>query len=193
MISPHVGVLVQLAGQTRPDDWSAGLVAPSGAWFTEDKRYRTLLWRTFGHRRMAAPLVFGMLNPSTADALELDPTIRRCVGFAERELAGGVVVVNLSPYRATDPADLYAAHKRGEDVFLRDANEYAWHVACCLGRSVVLAWGAGVRAWMAPAVEMAVRVAGADAQCLGWTQESEPRHPLMLAGATRLERFVRAA
>src|SRR5689334_4931611 len=44
------------------------------------------------------PLVVLMLNPSTANALTDDPTIRRLAGpngFARREGAGGVVVVNL--------------------------------------------------------------------------------------------------
>ena len=48
-------------------------------------RYRYTLSRTWGDAR---PLAFVMLNPSTADANVDDPTIRRCIGFAEREKAG---------------------------------------------------------------------------------------------------------
>lgn len=34
----------------------------------------------------ALPMItFVMLNPSTADAVQFDPTLRRCVGFAKRE------------------------------------------------------------------------------------------------------------
>jgi hypothetical protein len=193
MISPGPGFSVQVNGVSQLDDWSIQLGARAGAWFSEDGEYRTLLWRTFAHRPAAKPLVFGMLNPSKADAFRPDPTITRCIGFAEREQAGGLIVVNASPYRATDPKDLYAAYARGEDVLLPAANEYAWWTACGLARAVVLAWGAGFREWMAPAVTMACRVAGPDALCLGWCKDGEPRHPLMLANATQLERFVRAA
>jgi len=47
-----------------------------------------------------------MLNPSRADALVDDPTIRRCVGFARRWGFAGIVVRNLYALRATDPREL---------------------------------------------------------------------------------------
>jgi hypothetical protein len=174
-----------------PGDWSKRLGAADGAWFSDCGRYRTLLWRTFaGRESVREPMVFGMLNPSTADELKLDPTIRRCVGFAQREGAGGVVVVNLSPLRATDPEDLYAAHARGEDVFLAAANEHAWRVAAQLGGGrIVLAWGARYRPWMAPARELALRLAGQGAMCLGLSKEGQPRHPLRLESSTPLVPF----
>ena len=49
---------------------------------------------------------FIMLNPSTADAQEDDPTIRRCIGFAKAWGYGGIVVTNLFAYRATNPKEL---------------------------------------------------------------------------------------
>ena len=51
-------------------------------------------------------LLFCMLNPSTADEKRDDPTIRRCIGFAQRERFTDLVVVNLFAARATNPADL---------------------------------------------------------------------------------------
>jgi hypothetical protein len=47
-----------------------------------------------------------MLNPSTADDVFDDATIRRCVGFAKRWGFSGIVVTNLFAYRATQPKDL---------------------------------------------------------------------------------------
>ena len=34
-------------------------------------------------------ITFVLLNPSTADAVDLDPTLRRCVSFAERDGGSG--------------------------------------------------------------------------------------------------------
>jgi hypothetical protein len=47
-----------------------------------------------------------MLNPSTADATFDDPTIKRCMGFAQDLGYGGIEVANLYAYRATKPYDL---------------------------------------------------------------------------------------
>jgi len=51
-------------------------------------------------------LAFIMLNPSTADEVEDDPTIRRCVGYAEDWGYGELIVGNLYAYRTSDPEEL---------------------------------------------------------------------------------------
>lgn len=51
-------------------------------------------------------VLFVMLNPSTADAKDDDPTIRRCIGFAKAWGYGGIMVGNLFAYRATNPKEL---------------------------------------------------------------------------------------
>jgi hypothetical protein len=137
-----------------------------------------MLWRTFALRGQDAPLVFVMLNPSTADGHKDDATIRRCLWFAWREGYGGIVVVNLSPWRARDPRDLDATYRRGEDVLFLEANRPALQLARSLG-PFVLAWGAGVRWWMDPAARV-VRQLARPGLCLGRTRKGEPRHPLML-------------
>ncbi len=52
------------------------------------------------------PVVFIMLNPSTADSTKDDPTIRRCMSFARAWGHGGIIVVNLFALRATNPKKL---------------------------------------------------------------------------------------
>jgi hypothetical protein len=63
--------------------------------------YRYRLTRTWDAVRWSAAFV--MLNPSTADAVDDDPTIKRCVGFAKRWGCGGIVVANLFAFRSADP------------------------------------------------------------------------------------------
>src|SRR4051794_12691770 len=72
-------------------------------------RYRYLLTRQVGPGQRTATFI--MLNPSTADASNDDPTIRRCIGFARQWGCGRLAVLNLFAFRATDPADL----KRAEE------------------------------------------------------------------------------
>lgn len=51
-----------------------------------------------------------MLNPSTADAELDDQTVRRCMGYAEREGGyDGNLLLNLYAYRAVDPAELWTS------------------------------------------------------------------------------------
>lgn len=158
-----------------------------GAEISDCGRYRWILWRECmpGGR----PLVFCMLNPSAADAVKPDPTITRCLGFARRENASGIVVVNLSPWRATDPRDLDAARRRGEPVLAESENRSAMQRAALAGGGrVVLAWGAGIRPWMA-APAFAARRLG-ESWCLGKTRGGQPSHPLMLRAAAPLVPFV---
>src|SRR5687767_7058306 len=95
-VDPPAGFRRELDGKSLEGDWSGCLGAPSGCWLSDDNAYRTLLWRTFQDVGFLQrpPLVFGMMNPSTATHLLLDPTVRRCLGFARREGAGGIIVVN---------------------------------------------------------------------------------------------------
>lgn len=123
-------------------------------------------------------LCFVMLNPSTADAQEDDPTIRKCVGFAKRNGYGSIQVVNLYAYRATDPADLRRAG-------MQEGPEN-WREICLAVRrceAVVLAWGAfGPTSWTQRVGRLLgeIKLTGLSPLCLGKTQEGKPRHPLMV-------------
>jgi len=99
-------------------------------------------FRWWLQRRWAdGPLVcFVMLNPSTADAEQDDPTIRRCIAFARSWGFGALSVRNLFPFRATKPADLKRA-VRSIDVTggQRGLGELAVAATADL---VIAAWGA---------------------------------------------------
>src|ERR1700755_2395175 len=67
-------------------------------------RYRYMLERVWSEGNNSL-LIVG-LNPSTADALLDDPTIRRCVGFAKGLGYGGLLMGNLFAARSTSPSAL---------------------------------------------------------------------------------------
>lgn len=128
--------------------------------------------------------LFIMLNPSTADAEEDDPTIRRCMGFARAWGCGAVEVVNLFAYRATDPTVLlnaarqYPAFARGPEnddyiqlYALRHSNP---------GDIIVAAWGAwGDRKELQFRTKEVMRLLPLDdLMCLDTTQSGQPKHPL---------------
>jgi hypothetical protein len=140
-------------------------------------RYRWWLRRAWGDFD-GRIVCFVMLNPSTADALRDDPTIRRCIGFAKSWGYTALSVRNLFAYRATDPKELRTASdptggSRGDNELL-------------VSRSadlVICAWGAGVPfgrdRWM---IENFGTV---PLHCLGTTKDGSPRHPLYVRGDVR--------
>lgn len=76
----------------------------AGAIFDPSRLYRYVLWRAWEFT--LPPMLWVMLNPSTADEFQLDPTVAKCVRYAKRWGAGGIYVCNVFAWRATDPKQL---------------------------------------------------------------------------------------
>lgn len=149
----------------------------SAAIFSPDERFRYVLTREWDPS--CEKLVVVGLNPSTATAQLDDPTIRRCIGFAKREGFGGLAMLNLFAYRATDPDRLTRALTCGENI-VGELNDSILKLYSNEGRIVLAAWGAGgVLCGRGAEVARNLRSAGADVRCLGVTKGSgDPRHPL---------------
>lgn len=148
--------------------------------------YRYVLRRYWDEKSIQ--IVFAMLNPSTADASRDDATIRRCMGFAKRWGYGGITVVNLFAFRATNPRELLqVADPVGPD------NEMWWMRVMSLDSPMTVAWGANAeRPQLKPVVSQfmsVARKAGARVRCLGRTKGGSPRHPLRLSYDITPERF----
>lgn len=155
------------------------LIWPPTAAFDLTYRYRYELTRAWSD---LPPWAWVMLNPSTADALEDDQTIRRCCGFARAGGAGGIVAANLFAWRATDPAELADL-----DDPIGDLDDAFILNACQPGRMVVAAWGAnGALRGRAAEVAAMLAAAGVRLHCLGTTQAGQPLHPSRLPAAARL-------
>lgn len=164
-------------------DEGGDLLEYATAVFNATRTHRYLLTRVWDPE--LPPAVFLMLNPSTADALQVDPTITRCLSFARRENAGGLSVVNLFALRSTDPSVL-AHHPNpighSNNRFLVEAVQDAAVVIA--GWGVHGALGGRDRAVVSLLAEHAVEL-----KCLGRNQHGSPKHPLYVRGDQPLEPY----
>jgi hypothetical protein len=78
--------------------------APKGAIMSPDGLYRYRLWRFWDLNPKT--VTFIMLNPSTANSHQDDPTVRKCIAYAKSWGFTGLYIVNLFALRATDPQRL---------------------------------------------------------------------------------------
>lgn len=159
---------------------------------SSDGEYRWQLSRQWGSGA-GTYMVWMMLNPSTANHLNDDPTILRCIGFAKGWGFAGLIVVNLFAVRMTDPKAL-SAHPDP----VGPENAY-WLNKLCRNQDgkqeslVVAAWGAhpAARALFGLQVphstEVVAAVKGLRLHCLGVTKDGHPRHPLYVRGDAELQ------
>lgn len=141
-----------------------------GAEVSPCEKYRYRLWRSWGP---GSRCVWIMLNPSTANAGEDDPTIRRCMGFARRWGHDGIEVVNLFSLRSTKPDNLALA----TDPVGPLTNE-AILSAVRSWSQVILAWGnhGGLNGRSGEVMRMILREC--KPQVLLVTKLDQPGHPL---------------
>ena len=81
-----------------------GLLVNKNATFSDCRKYRYGLSRTWNGKKKT--ILFIGLNPSTANEKIDDPTIRRCINYAQNWGYGSLLMVNLFAYRATLPSEL---------------------------------------------------------------------------------------
>jgi hypothetical protein len=151
----------------------------AGATFSPCRRWRYLLWRCWDASRPAAN--FLMLNPSTADEVQLDPTCARARDYAERWGYGALVVTNVFAFRQTDPGAMKAAADPvgpGNDAAIVRAARDAAIVVC--------AWGNhGAFLGRSSRVKALLHENRIPLHALRLNANGEPAHPLYLPGKLR--------
>lgn len=140
--------------------------------------HRYHLWRAW--KTGARSVTWVMLNPSTADARRDDPTIRKCIGFAQRWGFGSIDVINLYSFRTPSPAALrtagYPNGPHADSTIHRVLLEYT--------ELVVYAWGTKAQPERVAEVDAMVRAAGHLPWVLRRTKDAHPEHPLYIPYAT---------
>ncbi len=150
-----------------------------GARFSPCQTWRYTLHRVWEPGKISA--MFIGLNPSTADEVNDDPTVRRCIRFARDWGYGGLVMMNAFAYRATDPRVMKAAFAPvGPD------NDY-WLLEMAKirrrqGAVIVAAWGNhGIYRNRHQHILNLFQDAGITLHCLGLTKTGQPKHPLYVS------------
>ena len=146
--------------------------------FSEDRRHRYTLERIIpgGATEQGATVLFVCLNPSTADEIQDDPTVRRCLGYAKRWGFSRLVVCNIFALRSTDPKALY---EHPDPV--GPANDRHLLGEAIRADRVVAAWGfhGGHELRGATVLRMLLDLKP-EIHVLGQTKDGHPRHPLYL-------------
>jgi hypothetical protein len=162
------------------------LFQKSGALFSECGKYRYRLWRIWDDDR---PIMCWVAqNPSVANDVDNDPTVRKMMGFAKRDGCGGIMLANVMAAIATQERELMnmvdpIGPANGEHL------QALRSVAICT--KLVVAWGNR----FGPKKKSIFRTAycnaanicvGQGALCLGVTKSGDPKHPLFVPYETKL-------
>lgn len=175
-ICPNEEVAAADAGSVRQILKSSSEDVQRGAVISECGNYRYAITRLWDVQ--IPGLLFIGLNPSTADADSDDPTLRRCMRFAESWGYGGVIMANLFAFRATNPGVL----RQVPDPVGPDNDHWLGRLRAETELAVA-AWGHS-----GTLHDRAHSVAGrlGKLYCLGRTKTGAPRHPLYVRGTAQL-------
>jgi len=155
------------------------------AWLSECQKYRYTLARTW--RKKGLLFAYFGINPSTADANIDDATVKKWIGFTERNGGRGFIVGNVFSYRATNVKELAKCHNPTGGM----AN--ASHILTIIKKADVLVpcWGnaskvpAHLRHNISDLMSLLIE-SGKPIKIFGKTKSGDPRHPLMLSYNTPL-------
>lgn len=154
--------------------------------FSPCRQYRYTLWRELGdpmvnqEQPIGSFLIVIGLNPSKADEVQNDPTIRRCIGFAQSWGFRTLCMMNAFAFRATDPKEM----KAQADPVGPDNNHHLKQLlfACHNSGGLALAaWGVHGD-WNDRDMDIEAMAGNLHVplHCLGKTRLGQPRHPLYL-------------
>lgn len=127
------------------------------------------------------------VNPSKADAMIDDATVRKWYGFSRVLGANTFVVGNLFTRRATDVREL-----RYVDDHRHEENNVALRAMIAASDALFPCWGSlgKLPKDLRPRADEVMQMlldSGKLVCCLGYTKDGQPRHPLMLSYNTRFE------
>jgi len=158
-------------------------VIKSDALFSPCETWRYTLFRQWKKgRRFAA---FIGLNPSTADEVNNDPTVTRCINYAKRWDYDGMWMLNAFAFRSTSPKLLKLTKEPigpDNDFWIKRIvnHKTVKLVLCC--------WGTHAE-FKGRCYEVAGYIPSDKAMCLKLTKAGHPYHPLYLKADLKPQSF----
>ena len=151
----------------------------NGAIFSEDRKYRFVLWRIWNDE--LPKVMFIGLNPSTANEDKNDPTIRRIISLSRNLGFGGVYMLNLFTFVTPHPEELKKCENplKLADYYLSEYGNKS--------NLIVAAWGTFPEVQDRSKHIMAMFP---NLHCLALNQNGSPRHPLYVPNNINLKKLV---
>ena len=149
--------------------------------FSPCRAYRYTLWRIWDKSKPYA--MFIGLNPSTADEVNDDPTVRRCINYSRDWGYGGLCMTNIFAYRATDPKNMISFPSP-----IGPRNNFWLKKSSKKAGIIVAAWGTKgeYKNRGSEVIELIDNL-----QCLRITKDGHPQHPLYLSKNIKPIKFER--
>lgn len=153
-----------------------------GAVFNKDRTHRLQLWRRWNSNK---PMVlFIMLNPSTGDEKENDPTIKRLISFAQNFNYGGFYIGNMFSYITPNSIDLCLIEK---DQMNFDENNI--HLKEMASKCKDVVFGRGNSGQINFDRQREIVEMFPEALCFKLTSMGFPNHPLYLPDSSTLDKY----
>lgn len=153
---------------------SSAIISPCGTYRYELRR------RVPCALRWIHPAVFVLFNPSTADHVKDDQTVKKGLGFCERWSCTEMVFVNLYAFRSSKPKKLWGC----DDPIGPENNDHLRRVLKgIVGGRLFFAWGAIKGPKMKERVQTICDIVSemrVQPEALVITKEGFPGHPVML-------------
>lgn len=144
--------------------------------FSGCRLYRYELWRRWGPSDRFVNFIG--VNPSTADEYSNDPTIRKCIKFAQSWGYDALCMTNLFAYRSRDPKALSRVEdptgNANDRHLIERASEAAIVIAC---------WGRNGE--FLERDKEVLSMIDRDIYCIRKLADGVPEHPLYIPGSTR--------
>lgn len=161
----------------------------SGAHFSPCRKWRYLLWRQWDASKPWAN--FLLMNPSTADEVDNDPTVERQQLRAGKwqdmrfMSIGGVLVTNVFAWRETDSTLLPGLIAQGKDI-IGPENDRVILAAAKMAKIVVCGWGKPGHALLnrgARVIDLLTKNS-INPYALAANKNGSPKHPLYVGYST---------
>ena len=151
----------------------------NGADFSSCRKYRYTLWRTWSSNK--PKVMFLGLNPSTADEVKNDPTVTRCIKYAQKWGYGGMYMMNIFAFRTTYPVEL----KKAKNPIGPDNDKWIKLISNKVDLSVGACGNDGQYLNRSITIKQLVD----NLHCLKINNSGEPAHPLYLKASLKPFRF----